>query len=322
MNLYKIKRKPKGFILKLRVFIYSILIIAIIATSGYIYFLWWKSYKKSNAPLMVTQTGYTDIIYPLKCILIWEEKILTSNFSGTIHYIRKKELKKVSKGTAIAYIVTGNKRQYIYTPLSGIFCPKTDGFEGRISFKDVWNNQDIFYLIKRLSQKSDLSLIDQKQLFKGGTIGKIVKNFNLKGIAYLPFDEYTQKAIKRKFLLLREKRLQMWWRAPIYTYKKVMPNIKLVLDFKRFPNNWVLSRVKEFEVLLAHESGIIVPEKAIVMKEGKTGVYVIKLDRAVFKEVDYFPLPDNKVLIRKGLKSGEIIVKDPTYTEEGDKVSW
>jgi len=67
--------------------------------------------------------------------------------------------------------------------------------------------------------------------------------------------------------------------------------------------------------------GILVPADSVVRIGGRSGVFVLERDVAVFREVETGPQRGSRVLIERGLEEGERLVLDPpTSLADGDRV--
>jgi multidrug efflux pump subunit AcrA (membrane-fusion protein) len=62
-----------------------------------------------------------------------------------------------------------------------------------------------------------------------------------------------------------------------------------------------------------HKGALVVPFKAVLQRNGKTGVFVIDEDRALFRTVTVGITDENEVEVIEGLAQGEEVISDGHY---------
>ncbi|MBC7240130.1 MAG: hypothetical protein H5T71_08540, partial [Chloroflexi bacterium] len=67
--------------------------------------------------------------------------------------------------------------------------------------------------------------------------------------------------------------------------------------------------------------GAIIPVNAIIIKEGKSGVYMVRGGRVFFREIKFREL-SSALAVTSDLKEGERIVIEPDKVSEGAFIRW
>jgi len=64
----------------------------------------------------------------------------------------------------------------------------------------------------------------------------------------------------------------------------------------------------------------VVPVSALRQQDGRPGVLAVRGGRAMFQAVETGPSDARNVLVRKGIRSGELVVRDAVDVKPGSRV--
>lgn len=298
---------------RLKVLMYAVFLLSTILLLVRIYFLGIEVKRRFDPPLAIVQSDRRELISRMPAVLLWDEVLVRSSASGPVHFPRGAEPSRVRAGGLVARVGSTP----LYSPEAGIFCPFLDGLEGVISFQEIW-------VLGRLPEEVDARgrLRRPSEVSRGEAVGKVVLPLEVRAIGYLPSNRYTREAARRGFLSLRADPDQLWDRAEVFMWEDAGSVLKVALKLDLFPNDWAKRRVRTFEVLTARLEGLVVPEGAVLVREGRVGVLVVDGGVLRFRPVRVFPLGEGKALVEEGLSLGEVVVADPSYSKEGDRIAW
>lgn len=298
---------------RLKVLLYAVLLWSTVLLLVRLYFLGIEVKRRFDPPLAIVQSDRRELVFQMPAVLLWEEVLVRSGASGPVSFPLGTEPSRVRAGGLVARVGPSS----IYSPEAGIFCPFLDGLEGEVSFQEIW-------VLGRLPEEVAARARPRRpsEVSRGEAVGKVVLPMEVRAIGYLPSNRYTREAVRRGFLSLRAEPDQLWDRAEVFMWEDAGSVLKAALKLDLFPNDWAKRRVRTFEVLASRLEGLVVPEGAVLVREGRVGVLVVDGGVLRFRPVKVFPLGGGKALVEEGLSLGEVVVADPSYSKEGDRIAW
>ncbi len=213
--------------------------------------------------------------------LIEGRRIITGEEQPKENSEELKELKQKRSGLEAKHNI---ERIIVHAPTAGAFTARIDGLEEMLAPKLVENITPEY--LKEMNKKS--SKVDiNTQVKKGQPIGKIVNNFSWSVAALVPGD-FAEDMDVGDSIDIRFPEIDI--RTIKGTVSKITPqkNGKVVIvaeSNKYIEKIYSTSKVKA-ELIKHHYEGYKIPSRSIRITDGKTGVYVIRNDKARFIPVD------------------------------------
>lgn len=281
-----------------------------------VFFTWeYLAAAVSKVELLARQE--VSISAPLEGLLIKEEKVISSPASGKLRYIAQ-DGKRLEVGAGAVQVIaaeqdSGETVYNVFTPVAGIFCTHLDGLESVLSP----GNLDVLDLPK-------LEKIGEKPVPAGGRVEKGQPAFkivdNLSPIylyAELPKDGFPPELVDKQR-----------WLAAAWENLSLMIKPRKLVDkgdrweglflLKDYPENIVHCRKINLNVTTNKLSGLLVPGRAIVYRDGEPGIYLAVKKRAQWVPVQIEGELGGKVAISgRGLVEGTRYVSNPVLAREG-----
>lgn len=86
------------------------------------------------------------------------------------------------------------------------------------------------------------------------------------------------------------------------------------------PKRFAIEQEAQVAIIAGTESGLAVPAAAILQRDGKPGVLVVRASRTRFQPVQLGPSDGEQVLIKNGLAAGDQVAIDPSSVTVGTRV--
>ena len=96
--------------------------------------------------------------------------------------------------------------------------------------------------------------------------------------------------------------------------------LEVNVAFESPPARFVIDQEAEVTVHAGEERGIVVPVSALLENGGKSGVLVVADGRARFRPVETGAADGGRVIARKGVAAGDVIVAKPSGVKSGARV--
>lgn len=252
-------------------------------------------------------------------VLIKDEKVVRSPAAGKVQYIVS-DGKRLEVGARAAHVIASEQdyssvKYDVHTPKSGIFSRHMDGLENIL----VPANLDVLE-IPRIDKIVDKPLPETPQVEKGQPIFKIIDN-------HLPLIMLSSLG-KEHFSGLLDKQgwIQAFWEnQPLL----VKPNKKtekvegweVFFLLSGYPEDLLHHRKVSISVTAEKLRGFLVPDRAIVYKNGEPGIYLVFKKKAQWTSVKIEGALEGQVSVSgKSLKEGAPYVNNPVLVREGWKV--
>jgi RND family efflux transporter MFP subunit len=96
--------------------------------------------------------------------------------------------------------------------------------------------------------------------------------------------------------------------------------LEVNVAFESPPAHFVIDQEATVAVLAGEERGVVVPASALVENAGKRGVLVVADARARFRPVETGAADGGRVIVRKGVAAGDLVVVKPAGVKHGARV--
>lgn len=284
----------------------------------YAFVAYFKHYDSIH-PQVVWATPWLETeVVSVDGILLWNEVLLFAPRSGTVLFPHGTDPLRVAKGSRVARISAGGQLLDIKAPESGYFIGGSDGEENKWKYMQLWSGMQTLPAPKKVTYYKDGTACKQGQL-----IGKIVLQPQLlRFIGYVDLTAKMQAHLERGELRVKLDEDDTPSKAEIRVYEEYGPKAKIYLNLPWFPPDKIISRNYKLLVEMGHTRGLAVPEKAVVVKNNKQGVFFLKGTNSTFCPVRGQPISGGRFLVTEGLNVGDAIIADATNAREGRVQLW
>ncbi len=299
MNRSKRMRRIKR---KIQQILYFSLLTLILSLCYRVYSIWYENYKLSHPQIIEAVTISYKEEQPLEGILLWDEHLIYAPRNGILTYPSPRP-RMTAKGEILAAL----DGRAVYAPYSAYFYPGLDGQEGNWVYPKLWPDFAPFPEFK------NASLIENgTQLHRGDPIGKLVPQPQvLRCIAYLDRTPSLERALRNTgnpIIRIKTENEGKERKAEVVAAKVSGQKIKVYLNLPFFPPNVLKSRAFTATVVTSVEQGVLVPDTAVITREGKNMVYLLQGNSPVLQVVEGFPADDNNFFIESGVKHGNKLI--------------
>jgi hypothetical protein len=265
---------------------------------------------------------------PLKGILIWDERLVVAPKDGILKW-EGWNLPASGEGTSFFSAPAPRRvvKNEVVAKVDGVdvkvstvgyFSPALDKQEGNWFYSRLWSDASAFFPPDEAVAKEDGAV-----LRKGEPLGKLVEQpQDLKCIAYLDKTPSLVRDIEKGWVNIKMDPNGKSRRAEVRTYANAGQKIKVCLTVPFFPPSVLLRRAFSCTVLTGNQQGVSIPETAVILKEGKQGVFVMQGSLLKFVEVEGFSVDKNYFLVTKGLLSGNMVALYADKVTEGAIILW
>lgn len=270
---------------------------------GYrIYKLWYENYTLSNPHLIeVISTDYSEE-QPLKGILLWDEQLLYAPKNGVLTYPSPRP-RIVAKGELLAAI-DGSP---IRAPYPAYFFPGLDGQEGNWVYPKLWPDFSPFPEFKNA-----VLIENETYVSRGDPVGKLVPQPQvLRCIAYLDNTPSLEHLLQNKtdpYIRIRTEYEGKDRKAEVVAVKSSGQKLKVYLRLPFFPPTALRSRLFVASVITDIQKGVMVPDTAVITREGKNMVFVVQGNSTELHVVEGFPADEENFFIAQGVQPGNRLI--------------
>jgi len=289
----------------------AILLIGMIAYR--IYFLWFDAYRYLHPAVFQAHSGVFTEEIPFEGVLLWEERVIYAPNSGIISYPSLSP-RRVRRGELLGTV--GGRA--VNSPAAGYFTPALDGYEGRWRYSDLWPGASPLPSPPRASAIPNGTHVENRQ-----PIGKLIpKPQELRAIAWIDSRPSLNHDIDRG--RIRVKRSENDWGlwAEIRTKSIISKRIKLYVTLPFFTPEMTEMRTFSWIINIGDRNGIYVPNSSVIFRDGVMGVFVIRGNEAVFREVEAFHADEDNFFITSGVIPGDMLILDASRAREGQVNVW
>ena len=160
---------------------------------------------------------------------------------------------------------------------------------------------------------------------RGEPIGKLVPQpQTLRCIAYLDRTPSLERALSNKnnpTIRIRTEYEGKDRKAEVVAVKFSAQKFKVYLRLPFFPPELLRSRAFSASVVTDVQKGVMVPDTAVIMRNGKNMVFIVKGNTPELQDVEGFPAGDEEFFIESGVKPGSklILNADKINISHGDE---
>ncbi|MCL2009368.1 MAG: hypothetical protein FWG71_02330 [Synergistaceae bacterium] len=303
--------KNSGGLLK-RLIYYAILLSLAVGVIK-VYLLWLDGYVTLRPEVVAAvPMGYVEEL-PLDGVLIWDEQLITATRDGVLTYPSPLP-RRVMKDEAVAAL----DGVAVRVGVAGYFIPALDGEEEEWVYSRLWPGISAFPPLR------PLNILDNgARMRRGDPVGKLVPQpQDLRCIAYLDKTVSLMQDIKNGFVEIRMNPDDKTQRADVRAYWDTGQKIKVYLTLPFFPASMISTRGFACSVLTGNRRGVAVPDSAVILRGGKTGVLKVLGGMTEFTEVEGFPTEGDNFFITRGILSGNVVVLHADRIKEGVVRLW
>lgn len=296
------RKSRRLFIYRLKIITYLIMFIVVFSFAYRVYSSWYEDYKHSHPQIIeALPTDYSEE-QPLDGILLWDEHLVYAPKDGILTYPSPRP-RMASKGEILAAL----DGTAVYSPYAAYFYPALDGQEGSWVYPKLWPDFAPF------PEFDNASLIENgTRLHRGDPIGKLIPQSQvLRCIAYLDNTPSLERALKSRadpVIRIRTENDGKERKAEVVAVKSSGQKLKVYLRLPFFPPEMLRSRRFTASVVTDVQKGIMVPDTAVITKDGKNQVFLLQGNNPVMKVVEGFPADDKNFFIEKGVRYGDKLI--------------
>lgn len=307
------RRKRRG--LPQRLLYYSLLVF-IFVMSYRVYRSWYEDYKFSHPRIIEAVTTNYSEEQPLDGILLWDEQLIYATKSGFLTYPSARP-RMVAKGEILAAI----DGTAIYAPYPAYFFPGLDGQEGQWVYAKLWPD------FAPYPEFEDAKLIDEgTYLQRGEPIGKLIPQPQiLRCITYLDTSPSLERTLKNKqnpAIRIRTEDEGKERKAEVVAVKSSGQKLKVYLRLPFFPPGLVRSRSFHASVITDVQKGIMIPDTAVITRDGKNKVYILEGNSPILHVIEGFPADEENFFIEKGVNHGDKLILDASAIKDDKERIW
>ncbi|MBR0257234.1 MAG: hypothetical protein IJQ58_05805 [Synergistaceae bacterium] len=310
------RRSRRLFIYRVKILAYLIVFL-VVFTAGYrVYSAWYEDYKHSHPQIIeAVPTDYSEE-QPLDGILLWDEHLMYAPKDGILTYPSPRP-RMTSKGEILAAL----DGTAVYSPYPAYFYPALDGKEGAWVYPKLWPDFAPF------PEFDDASLIENgTRLHRGDPIGKLIPQPQvLRCIAYLDNTPSLERALKSRndpAIRIRTEDGGKERKAEVVAVKSSGQKLKVYLRLPFFSPEMLRSRRFTASVVTDVQKGIMVPDTAVITKDGKNQVFLLQGNSPVMREIEGFPADDRNFFIEKGVRYGDKLILNAGMITDQHRRIW
>lgn len=295
-----------------------IIALAIVGCGAWFLVAWWDHFQERHQSLVQSRPYVYHNDVPFKAALLWEEKVLIAPIDGKVSFPGGIAPRRVAKGDLVAVVTGGEGSRRLFAPSPGYFAASVDGNEGKWRYADLWLDE------KPLPDPGrKVNIAEGTILRKGDPLGVFLPQpQELRAIGYVDRLPSVEADMGRGFIRLRLRETDLPFRATLRVSRDLGPRFKVYLTLPFFPSDFLKERIRTFILSGEERTGVVLPEAAVVLRQGKQGVFVVQGQTVSFREVQGLPVPGKQFLVVEGLRAGEVVVARGGRAKEGKIRLW
>lgn len=299
--------------------LYWVSVAVVIGVWAWCFKLYFQRYDYLHPDVTWAVPGIDEETVTAEGALLWQETVLRAPFDGTVTYPQGRNPVRVGRGAVVAIVKSGSRSAEIKASQQGYFVAGVDGAEEFWKYSELWPGTDL------IPVRSKLSLIENgSQVQSGQAVGKILAQpQELRFVGYANISGNMSRQLKNNRLKVKMDEEDTVSSAEVRVYNE-LPNgkVKLYLTLPWFQPSLLFSRNYRLIIEAGSVKGAVVPESAMLRKNGDLGVYTIRGSRVIFNPVAGKHLDGGRYLIIKGLSVGDVVVEDASKAREGRIQLW
>nr|WP_321499715.1 efflux RND transporter periplasmic adaptor subunit [uncultured Dethiosulfovibrio sp.] len=297
---------------------YGLLVLSTLLLAVAVYMAWWWHTTMSIPDLVTARPTFYRQDVPVRAVLIWREELVRSSTRGSVQYRYGSNPASISKGELIATVMKGGKGKPVYSPKRGYFIPGLDGLEGAWRYSSIWTESFSLPEVPEVMMFSDFAESRSDRV-----IGKLIPQPQvLRAVFYSPLTESLKLEAQSGFIEFRLDPLGSPFRGDVRVVEVMGQVLKVYMDMPFFPLSILSNRDITLYLKGGEWRGAELPESAVVIKNGKKGVFQVRGDRVFFREVRGIPMPGDRFLVYGGLNPGNLVLLNGMIGKEGRIKLW
>ncbi|MCL1941182.1 MAG: hypothetical protein FWG09_04495 [Synergistaceae bacterium] len=298
---------------QIRRFFYYGIVLLISGAAFIIYFSWLDSYIYSHPAVFQANSGTYAQEIPFEGVLLWEEELIYASGPGTVSYPSLKP-RRVRKGELLCNI----NGKALNSPDAGYFIPALDGYEGNWKYSELWPGTSPLPSPPRASAIQNGTYIEARH-----PVGKLIPHpQELRAIAWVDYTQPLMQDIDRGRVKIKRNENDWGLWAEVRTKIQISQKIKLYVTLPFFTPEMTEARTFSWKINIGDRNGIYVPNSSVIFRNGVMGVYIIKGNEAIFKEVEAFHADEDNFFITSGVIPGDMLILDAGKAREGQVNVW
>lgn len=251
----------------------------------------------------VVQYGTMEDKAECRAIVLNKEDVVLAESNGHLENMVK-DGEKIGKDTLLGYFVTTQGRTPLRAQESGTFIRETDGLEAALDSIDLQSITPEVFKYKTTRVKQD------EPVMAGQPVYKIVDSLEpTRMLVHFPQDDIKfEVTVNQKVKIVMG--AQELGDAVVTDMKQDFGEYLMMVKFNDFQEELLNQRFVDVQVVFESCSGYLVPEKALVDKDGEKGIYCSNGENITFKPVKIIKQKDGQYLV-EGLNTNEMIVTNP-----------
>lgn len=271
----------------------------------------------SVSKLQILSTQAVSQTTTLEGILIKDEKVVKSPANGRLHLVVP-DGKRLEMGAKAAEVIAaeqdfGEVTYDIFTDTTGILCSHLDGLESILSPQNIGVSE-----LPSIEKIVDKMVTEGEKLDKAQPVFKIIDNLSPLYI----YGSVPKSAFADGFLDKPEALQASWEDFNFVITPGVLidagDNIEGYYLLSEYPEQIIHHRRVSIIVTTRVLKGLLVPDKAIVYRDDRPGIYLAVKKKALWKPVEIEGELFGKVAVSgDGINEGARFVSNPALIREG-----
>lgn len=298
--------------------LYWIAVIAVIVLWIWAFKMYLDRYEYLHPDITWAVPGVDTKLIKINGVLLWKEVPVIADREGIVSYPQGTGPVRVGRGAVIARITSGAMVKDIKAYQQGYFIAGVDGLESSWRYSEIWPG------IESLPEpRAMVKMKDGMLTGRGQPVGKIIEQpQELRFVGCAEATEDILKQIKNKRLKVKMDESDTGSFADIRVSMRTGHKVRLYVTLPWFRAEDIRSRKYTLVAETGRTEGAMVPESALLERDGKQGVYMIRGSRVVFTPVEGKRVSNGKFLVTKGLSVGDAVVEDAASAREGRVQLW
>lgn len=290
----------------------------VVAAGGWFLLAWWDHFQERNQDLVQARPFVYRNDVPLNVALLWEERVVAAPLSGKVSFPGGGASLRVAKGDVLAVVTGPEGARRVTAPSPGYFAPLLDGHEGKWRYADLWFGEKAL-----VDPGGRVAVASGTALAKGDPLGVFVPQpQELRAIGYVDRNPSSEADMARGTIRIRLKEKDLPFPATVRVSRDLGARFKVYLTLPLFPLEFLDRRIASFILSGEEHVGVVLPESAVVHRQGRQGVFVVQGQTVSFREVLGLPVSGRQFLVTEGLKAGEVVVVRGARAKEGNVRLW
>ncbi len=222
-------------------------------------------------PTVVVEYGEMRIVEPVSAVIVRDEQVYNAENSGNINYYIENNTK--TRRSIKILDIYGSETTPVYCPETGVLSYYYDGYESILT-PDTLDNVDTLIASDEKTQ-IDVQNITKETVKTGDPIYKLITSDTWYIVGIVPAEDSDKYSEGSSFTIEFETG------SVLAKINRVVVNndtALVIASTSKYFADYDKIRQCTVNFVLRDDKGIIIPNSAIIMKNGNPGVYVKKID--------------------------------------------